>query len=93
MSSGGAEHQIAVLSDLLVERGYAITITTFGDEVDHYQVNESVKRVHLASGRSKIMKLLSIFWYFLTVRTDLVISYTQRCNFLSLIPLRQTSNG
>ena len=87
MSSGGAEHQIAVLSDLLVERGYAITITTFGDEVDHYQVNESVKRVYLASGRSKIMKLLSIFWYFLTVRTDLVISYTQRCNFLSLIPL------
>ena len=87
MSSGGAEHQVASLTDSLVERGYDVTITTFGDDKDHYQLNEKIQRVRLADGRSKIVKLISIFWYFLTVRTDAVIIFGQRESVFALPPL------
>ena len=43
MSSGGAEHQVASLTDSLVEKGYDVTITTFGDDKDHYQLNEKIQ--------------------------------------------------
>ena len=87
MSSGGAEHQVAILSNLLVDRGYRVTITTFGDNDDHYSLNSEIRRVRLAEGKSKIIKLFTILWYFLTITTDVVISFGQRENFLSLIPL------
>ncbi|MBR2032078.1 MAG: glycosyltransferase [Alistipes sp.] len=87
MSSGGAEHQLSILSNLLVARGYNITITTFGDNDDHYSINSSIKRVRLAEKRSKCVKFLAIFWYFLTIKTDVIISYGQRENFFALLPL------
>lgn len=87
MGSGGAEHQVAVVSNFLVERGYDVTITTFGDDRDHYEINPNIHRVRLGEKKSKLVKFLSIFWYFITLKTDVVISFTQRANFFALIPL------
>lgn len=87
MISGGAEHQLSVLMDMLAEKGYNLTYVTFVDIVDHYKINEKIKRVRLAQNKSKIVKILSIFFYLLFVKTDVVIAYSQRLSVLSLFPL------
>lgn len=86
LSSGGAEHQCTNLINFLVERGYNITLTTFYDVEDHYYVDNRVRRVHLAPGKNNISKLLSIFKYFITLKTDVVIAFSQRLSVLSVIP-------
>ena len=78
LSSGGAEHQLVQLADGLVKRGYKVTITTFGDADDHYSFNSSIERHLIASGKSNLVKMLSIWWYFLTLKTDCVIAFGQR---------------
>lgn len=87
LSSGGAEHQIALLSGFLAERGYDVTLTTFGLIKDHYQVDERVKRYRIKHNGRGWSKLMAVFYYFLTVKTDCVISFGSRENFLCLIPL------
>ncbi len=87
LSSGGAEHQLVQLADFLSERGYIVSIVTFADMSDHYKAKDDVKRVRLAVGKNRILKIISIFFYFLTVKTDVVISFGQRTNLMCLIPL------
>lgn len=87
LSSGGAEHQLTELSRMLVERGYNVTITTFADVDDHYSCASGITRKRIAPNKGRIRKILSIFWYFLRVKTDVVISFGQRENVLVLIPL------
>lgn len=87
LSSGGAEHQMSILAEHLAGRGYDVTLTTFVDLPDHYKCSSSVRRMRLAKGKTKVKKLLEIYKYFLTVKTDCVISYTQRSNFLCIPPL------
>ena len=87
LTSGGAEHQLSILSALLAERGYNVTLATFGEGKDHYAVNDKVKRYRISQGKNGIRKLLGIWWYFLTLKTDCVISFGSRENFFCLIPL------
>ena len=87
LTSGGAEHQLVELADGLAERGYDVTITTFSDVTDHYKYSPKIKRHHIAKGSSKIFKLIGIFLYFLSLKTDWVISFGQRANYFCLIPL------
>ena len=54
---------------------------------DFYQLESGIGRIKLGEGKSRWQKVLSIFAFFLTVKTDVVISYTQRANLLCLIPL------
>ena len=83
MSSGGAEHQMSILAYLLRDRGYKVTLVTFVDTPDHYDV-ESIDRVRIAPGKNRFVKLFSVFKFFLTLKTDCVISFTQRANLLAL---------
>lgn len=87
LGGGGAEHQLVNLSTMLKEKGYDVTIATFVDMPDFYSVPRDVHRIRLAEGRSSVRKFFSIFCYFLFLKTDCVISYTQRANLLCLIPL------
>lgn len=87
LTSGGAEHQCVILSEMLVKRGYDVCIVTFSDIVDHYTHPDSVKRIKLAPGKSKFRKTLSIFRYFSGLNADCVITYGQRESFLCLLPL------
>ena len=87
MSSGGAEHQMAELTKLLVKEMYEVTIVTFADVSDHYILDSKVKRVTLAKGKNSFIKLLTIFKFFLFLKTDCIISFGQRENLLVLIPL------
>lgn len=87
LTSGGAEHQIAFLSDFLAERGYDVSLVTYSEIGDHYYVNEKVKRVRLAENKPIWMKLLFIFTFFIKLKTDCVISFGTRDNCFCLIPL------
>ena len=87
LSSGGAEHQLTILANLLVERGYEVELVTYSDLKDHYPLSEKVKRVRLAEGKANWRKLLRIFGFFLLKKTDCVISFGSRDNMLALLPL------
>lgn len=84
LSSGGAEHQLCVLANFLQEHGYDVTIATFGDASDHYTLNKSIIRYRIGEGKSSVIKLLLIWWYFLNVKTDCVISFCQRNSYFAL---------
>lgn len=84
LGSGGAEHQMSLLANFMTERGYQTEIVTFGDIDDHYPLDKRVGRIRLASGKSKLAKTLAIFRYFLFVKTDCIISFSQRANMLML---------
>ena len=87
LSSGGAEHQLVLLADGLAERGYDVTITTFGDVEDHYQYSSSVHRDRIAPGKSGPVKMLAIWRYFFRVKADCVIGFGQRVSRHFILPL------
>lgn len=87
LSGGGAEHQLAILANLLAENGYEVSFVTYSDLPDHYQLSNSIKRINLTDRKSAIGRLFSVLLYFLQVKTDCVISYRQACNARVIIPL------
>ena len=78
LNSGGAEHQLVQLADGLVEHGYDVTITTFGDSEDHYSFSPLVSRNRIAYEKPKLIKLLAIWKYFMMINADWVIAFGQR---------------
>lgn len=84
LSSGGAEHQLVQLADGLAEKGYSITITTFGDSDDHYSFSPLVMRHRIAYGKSKFIKMLAVWKYFMTINADWVIAFGQRESLFAL---------
>lgn len=87
LSIGGAERQACILAGGLADRGYDVTLTTYGDVSDLYSFSSKVHRVHLAPGKGKIIKMIAIWKYFILLKTDWVISFTQRSSFFCLRPL------
>lgn len=87
LGGGGAEHQMVLLAGMLSEKGYDVTIVTYADVSDHYSLPSGVNRIRMAEGKSAIKKHLSVFLYFIKVKTDCVISYRKMCNFRALVPL------
>lgn len=87
LGSGGAEHQLIELSNGLVERGYDITICTFGDIEDHYRLNKKIKRHRIAPGKNRLVKILAIWFYFLTVKSDWIVGFGQRESLYVLLAL------
>ena len=84
LGCGGAEHQISILANELAEKGYIVTVTTYGDIPDYFNLSDKIKRIKLAPNKGKIIKLLSIWYYFLFVKADCIISFCQRNNFFAL---------
>lgn len=87
LSSGGAEHQLSILANFLSERGYDIDLVTYSDFEDHYELDERIKRIRLAIGKSKLLKIFEVLRFFIFHKTDIVISFGNRDNMLSLLPL------
>ncbi len=87
LSSGGAEHQLVQLADYLSESGYKVDVVTFADMSDHYKTSESIRRIRIAENKNKFIKLLAIFWFFVRIETDVVISFGQRASLFCLGPL------
>lgn len=93
LAGGGAERQMAYLSSFLSEKGYDVTLVTLKTVDDKYKVSPSVKRIVIGYdvSKSKLYKLFKkiyLFFYFLTLRTDCVISFQLSANIESLRALR-----
>lgn len=87
LTSGGAEHQMVILANLLVDRGYDVTIVTYNDLPDHYAPDIRVKRIRLnlkGNGLVKQWKACKFFW---RLHTDCIISYRSTPNFIMLLPM------
>lgn len=87
LSSGGAEHQLVNLAEMLVEKGYSVNLVTFSKLADHYKTPNGVHRIILGNGKSDYVKFFCILKYFTTLKDDVVISFGQRENLFSLLPL------
>ena len=87
LGGGGAEHQMINLANFLIQKGYPVRIVTFIDTPDYYPLPKKVVRIRLGENKNNTRKFLSIFFFFLSIKTDCVISYTQRANLFCLIPL------
>lgn len=87
LGGGGAEHQIVILAQLLMDSGYDVTIVTYADIPDHYQIPNGVKRVKIAEGCSSFVKAFAIFNHFIRTKADCVISYRKMCNIRVLVPM------
>lgn len=85
LSSGGAEHQLSILANLLCSRGYNVRIVTYGTSEDHYHLDPRVQRERLKG--NSLVRFWNIFHYFCTVKTDIVFGFGVRDNFLMLLPL------
>lgn len=87
ISNGGAEIQLSSLANMLTEKGYDVSLVTYGDAKDLQVLSPKVVRIRLAEGKGNMSKFFAIFKYFATTKADCVISYCQRNNFFALIPL------
>lgn len=85
LHSGGAEHQLSVLANMLAERDYNVRIITFSDKPDHYHLHPSIKRVKIYHS-SKVYKFIKLLFYLMKHRTECFISFGQRENFISILP-------
>lgn len=76
LASGGAEHQMCILSNMLVDKGYSVTIPTYlSERPDHYYLDPRIKRQRIAPGKKNFIRVLSLMFHVLTVKTDVVISW------------------
>ena len=87
LTSGGAEHQMTILMDCLIKKGYDVKFVSFSDELDHYVFNNSVKRIRLASGKSTLLKVLAVQIYLLRTKMDVLFAFSQRMSVLSLFAM------
>lgn len=87
LGAGGAEHQIVILSNLLAQRGYNITVVTYNDIPDDYELDPSIVRVRLDDNGGSVKRELVIAKYFLKADADCIISYRSTPNFVLLLPM------
>lgn len=85
LAAGGAEHQLAILANLLYAKGYNVDFVTCLNEDDYYSLNPNIKRIHIDSGNSNITSGFNMIKYFRTVKTDVIISFRERMNLVTLI--------
>lgn len=87
LAAGGAEHQISVLANMLAEKGYDVSIVTYYDAPIHFELHPSIKVIILKVNGPDWLKQLQISKFFLGHKTDCVISYRFKMNFIVLIPM------
>ena len=87
LCAGGAEHQMVILSNLLAKRGYKVTIVTYNDIADDYDLENGIERVRLFVPGGNIKQEWKISKYFWGVKTDYIISFRSSPNFILLLPM------
>lgn len=87
MASGGAEHQMLILAELLNKKGYDVTLVTCFDYPDHYTPSPDLKVVKLKIYGSKIRRQLQISKFLWQQKADCIISFRVQMNFMVLLPM------
>lgn len=87
LSKGGAEKQMSLLANMLVGKGYNIELATFSNNQDEYPLSSKINRIRIKQKGNTLRKYLEIFKFFREIKSDCVISFGARCNFLTIISL------
>ena len=87
LSSGGAEKQLSILANILVEKGYNVEFATFSNTKDEYYLSPKVNRIRIDQKGNTLRRFIQIFAFFYHTSSDCIISFGARCSFLSIIPL------
>lgn len=83
--NGGAERQMALMANLFAERGHNVTLITTGDVEDDYFLNEKVKRVRIAPGKSPKIKFIQLCFHYWFTHYDGIISFLPGTNYYTMI--------
>lgn len=85
LQSGGAEHQLCILANFLVEKGYQVTVSTINTATDHYELSPLVKRSRICkSNTSYLGKIIRVFHHFQVTSCDCLIVFCQRNSYYAL---------
>lgn len=87
LSGGGAQHQMAILANLLYEKGYDVTVATYNKYADRYKVRQGIKRIEIPARGSNLKKLFIISQWIRDCNADCIISYRSPVNFILLSSL------
>ncbi len=96
LGGGGAQRAAVLLAEGLVKRQYQVSlITLFGREVDFYQLPDTIKRISLKVAkdspnlrqaiRNNLARLQTLRQAMNSLQPDLVISFLDKTNILTLI--------
>ena len=79
LTGGGAERQMAEMANLFARYGHNVSLVTYSDLDDDYEVSNSVMRFRLGEGKGTVLKWFAILKYFLKNNDDGVISFLPGC--------------
>ena len=93
LEGGGAERQMVYLSSFLAEAGYDVTLITLLDAADKYELASNIKRICLNYRLGdnlllKLIKKIKIFFFFLNLKSDCIISFLIGSNVQVLNAMR-----
>lgn len=72
LSSGGAERQLCIIMEQLVKKSYNVTLVTYSNREDMYQINSKIHRIKIIK-TSKIKTFIAIYKFFKKIEKDSVI--------------------
>lgn len=99
LSSGGAERVMSIMANYWAEKGQEITIITLDSLAsDFYELHPNIKRIVLglmresenlwASIKNNVVRLLSLRRAIKTSKPEVVISFVEKTNILTLLATR-----
>lgn len=84
LTCGGAEHQMVILIEMLLKKGYKIRLLNRGNTEDHYALPKGVEREWIKNRRNILARFWEHFKFFIREKTDVVICFEQRENMFML---------
>lgn len=75
LRGGGAQRQLTEMARLFHKYGHDVSLVTYNDLPDDYQVVNGVKRIRLADGKSRLGRWWAILRYFNQDNFDAIISF------------------
>lgn len=84
LGGGGAEKQMSILSNLLAEKGYHVTVVSYSETPDQYILSDRVNRIRINIKGKRFSKYFSFFLFFLRIDTDCLISFQPSESFIAI---------
>lgn len=85
LAAGGAEHQLAILANMLYSKGYNVSFVTCLNDKDYYTLNPGIERIRIETHNSNLLSGLAMINYFRNLKTDVIISFRERMNLVAIL--------
>ena len=85
LASGGAEHQLAILANMLCEKGYKVDFVTCLNDPDYYMLNPEIRRIKINTNNSNFISTVKMIKFFRKHDTDVIISFRERMNLTTIV--------